>query len=189
MGQPYLRVGKSCTGKLLVSARAVHARVVRKRPGARRVGLDCGFAGGLVLSACAGKKPQSEDLPPLGPPVAVQESFNFHRQSGPRNQDLTSWKDMAPTVRKSLHYVNSKPQGAAAVKRPGLTVTWGDLSRSLTRLRELLPRLDAEPDLLLANFRWVEVPGGINYSGYDPQVAQPYASPAMPRPSTACRRT
>ena len=84
---------------------------------------------------------------------------------------------MAPTVRKSLRYVNSKPQGAAAVKRPGLTVTWGDLSRSLTRLRELLPRLDAEPDLLLANFRWVEVPGGINYSGYyEPQVrGQPYA--------------
>lgn len=152
--------------------RELYAARVRKGRGASRPALIVVLLASLVLSACAGKKPQSEDLPPLGPPVAVQESPEFFVANlAPRNQDLTSWKDMAPTVRKSLRYVNSKPQGAAAVKRPGLTVTWGDLSRSLTRLRELLPRLDAEPDLLLANFRWVEVPGGINYSGYyEPQV-------------------
>lgn len=73
---------------------------------------------------------------------------------------------MAPTVRKSLNYVNTRPQGNVAVQRPGLDVTWGDLKRTLTRLQALLPRLDAEPGLLLENFRWVEVAGGINYSGY-----------------------
>ena len=36
----------------------------------------------------------------------------------------------------------------------------------MTRLQELLPRLDREPELFLANFRWVEVPDGIKYSGY-----------------------
>lgn len=159
--------------------------------GALRPALIVVLLASLALAACAGKKPQPEELPPPGPPVAMRESPEiFVANLAPRNQDLTSWKDMAPTVRKSLRYVNSKPQDAVAVKRPGLTVTWGELSRSLTRLRELLPRLDAEPGLLLANFRWVEVPGGISYSGYyEPQVGPAArASRAIPRPSTACRR-
>ena len=58
--------------------------------GARREGRASAWAGGalrpalivvllasLALSACAGKKPQPEELPPLGPPVAVQESPEF----------------------------------------------------------------------------------------------------------------
>ena len=172
MGQPDLGGGEIMHGQAPCFGASCTRRASVRAGGASRPALIVVLLASLVLSACAGKKPQSEDLPPLGPPVAVQESPEFFVANlAPRNQDLTSWKDMAPTVRKSLRYVNSKPQGAAAVKRPGLTVTWGDLSRSLTRLRELLPRLDAEPDLLLANFRWVEVPGGINYSGYyEPQV-------------------
>ena len=139
--------------------------------GALRPALIVVLLASLALSACAGKKPRPEEPPP-GPAVAARESPEFFVANlAPRNQDLSSWKDMAPTVRKSLRYVNSKPRDAVAVKRPGLTVTWGELARSLTRLRDLLPRLDAEPGLLLANFRWVEVTGGINYSGYyEPQV-------------------
>ena len=37
---------------------------------------------------------------------------------------------------------------------------------SLELLRTLLPRLDREPSLLNEKFRWVEVDGGIKYSGY-----------------------
>lgn len=120
----------------------------------------------LGLFACAEKIPTPEIPLPPGPAVGMESPEFFVSRLAPRNQDLTSWKDMAPTVRKSLRYVNSKPQKAVAVKRPGLTLTWGDMARTLTRLQELLPRLDNEPQLFLANFRWVEVPGGINYSGY-----------------------
>ncbi|WP_241159472.1 MULTISPECIES: MltA domain-containing protein [unclassified Desulfovibrio] len=104
--------------------------------------------------------------------TAEESAEVFLSRLAPANQELESWKDMAPTVRKSLTYVNSKPQGAYAIRRPGLEVTWGELSRTLTRLQELLPRLDAEPRLLAENFRWVPVPGGIDYSGYyEPRVA------------------
>jgi len=123
------------------------------------------LAASLALFACAKQAPPTMPERAM-PPVAFESPEFFVSNLVPSNQDLTSWKDMGPSVRKSLRYVNSKPQGAVAVQRPGLTVTWGDLSRSLTRLQELLPRLDKEPDLLLANFRWVEVTGGINYSGY-----------------------
>lgn len=131
-----------------------------QRPGLALLLLMC-----LVLGACA--KTVAPPAPePIGPPVGFESPEFFVSNLFPRNQDLTSWKDMAPTVRKSLRYVNNKPQGAIAVQRPGLTVTWGELSRTLTRLQELLPRLDKEPELFLANFQWVQVPDGIKYSGY-----------------------
>ncbi|MBD5539392.1 MAG: hypothetical protein HDQ94_05285 [Desulfovibrio sp.] len=125
----------------------------------------------VCLSACAHQAPPPSR--PSGPAVTAQESAEvFLSGLAPANQDLTSWQDMAPTVRKSLLYVNSKPQAAFAIRRPGLEVTWGELSRTLTRLQELLPRLDAEPGLLAENFRWVAVPKGIDYSGYyEPRVA------------------
>lgn len=144
--------------------------------------LPCGAAPGrlawvlalllcVFLAACAHKAPPPSRA--SGPAVTAEESAEvFLSRLAPGNQELTSWKDMAPTVRKSLLYVNSKPQAAAAIDRPGLKVTWGELSRTLRRLQELLPRLDAEPGLLAENFRWVAVPKGIDYSGYyEPRVA------------------
>lgn len=125
----------------------------------------------VFLAACAPKKAASPERP-LPPPVTLKESADFFlAQLSPGNQELAGWKDIAPTVRKSLLYVNSKPRDALAIQRPGLKATWGDLARTLTRLQELLPRLDAEPWLLAENFRWLPVQGGINYSGYyEPRV-------------------
>lgn len=145
------------------------------------VSLPCGAAPRLLaalalvlcvfLAACGHKA--APPARPSGPAVTAGESAEtFLSRLAPANQELTSWKDMGPTVRKSLLYVNSKPQGAWAIRRPGLEVTWGELSRTLTRLQQLLPRLDAEPRLLAENFRWEPVPGGIDYSGYyEPRVA------------------
>ena len=124
----------------------------------------------VFLAGCGHKAPAPKRS--SGPAVTAAESAEvFLSRLAPANQDLTSWKDMAPTVRKSLLYVNSKPKAALAIDRPGLTVTWGELGRTLTRLQELLPRLDADPGLLAENFRWVPVEGGIDYSGYyEPRV-------------------
>jgi membrane-bound lytic murein transglycosylase A len=141
---------------------------------------------GALLAACAKKAPTPE-LEPLGPPVAMESPEFFVAYLAPRNQDLASWKDMAPTVRKSLNYVNTRPQSGVAVQRPGLSVTWGEIGRTLARLQDLLPRLDAEPQLLLENFRWVEVAGGINYSGYyEPAVRASRTRQARLYPGHLC---
>lgn len=135
--------------------------------GIRRPGLFVMLAFMLLFAGACAKAPSSPSRPePKGPPVAFESPDFFVRNLVPQNQELSSWREMAPTVRKSLRYVNSKPQAAVAVDRPGLKVTWGDLSRTLQRLQDLLPRLDREPELFLSNFSWVEVPGGIKYSGY-----------------------
>lgn len=133
--------------------------------------VRCGLLLALtLLSACAGKssdvKVEAPGWRPLGPAVTAEAPQEFVRWLDPRNQDLTSWREMGPTVRKSLRYVKSKPQDALAVNRPGLKLTWGEMRRTLERLEALLPRLDAEPGLFLANFTWKAVPNGIDYSGY-----------------------
>lgn len=133
--------------------------------------VRCGLLLALtLLSACAGKssdvKVEAPRWRPLGPAVTAEAPQEFVRWLDPRNQDLTSWREMGPTVRKSLRYVKSKSQDALAVNRPGLKLTWGEMRRTLERLEALLPRLDAEPGLFLANFTWKAVPNGIDYSGY-----------------------
>lgn len=133
--------------------------------------VRCGLLLALtLLSACAGKssdvKVEAPRWRPLGPAVTAEAPQEFVRWLDPRNQDLTSWREMGPTVRKSLRYVKSKPQDALAVNRPGLKLTWGEMRRTLECLEALLPRLDAEPGLFLAKFTWKAVPNGIDYSGY-----------------------
>lgn len=169
MGHPDIKGGKVVMhGQAPFSDTRHSAQALHKNPKGRlRPLLALLLLASLGLFACAKKAPTPEPpLLPPGPAVGMESPEFFVSRLVPRNQDLTGWKDMAPTVRKSLRYVNSKPRHALAVKRPGLTLTWGDMARTLTRLQELLPRLDAEPQLFLANFRWVEVPGGIDYSGY-----------------------
>lgn len=125
----------------------------------------------LALTAC-GEKRTLPPLLPIGPKVTPDESGQFFiSQLKPSNQELSSFADMAPTISKSLRYVNSKPAVGIAIAAPHLKVTWGELAKALTRLRDILPKLDADPFLLEQNFRWVELPLGIDYSGYyEPRV-------------------
>ncbi|MDR2574645.1 MAG: MltA domain-containing protein [Desulfovibrio sp.] len=119
----------------------------------------------LCLFACAKKTPV-QDIRLSGPPVGFESPDFFVANLVPRNQNLKSWTEMAPTLRKSLLYVKTRAYDDVAIQRPGLRLTYGDLSRALTRLQELLPRLDAEPRLFLEHFNWVEINGGVDYSGY-----------------------
>ncbi len=160
VGQPYLSGGKFMHGSTPINyARQLVAGLV----------LVLALLG---LWACAEKKTPEEPLPPTSPAVGADESVEFFVANlAPGNQDLTSFRDMAPTIDKSLRHVNRKPKDALAINRPGLKVTYGQLSKTLTRLQELLPRLDASPGLLAENFQWVAVPRGIDYSGYyEPRV-------------------
>lgn len=47
-----------------------------------------------------------------------------------------------------------------------LAITWGDVADTLVLLEALLPRLDAEPELLAQRFRWVRLTEGASFSGY-----------------------
>ncbi len=102
-----------------------------------------------------------------GPWVAPREpAETFVAQLKPANQDLGSWTEMAPTIRKSEIYCASKPASALAVNRGAMKITWGEMAETLRTLRALLPQLDARPGLLLEKFKWIPFPGGIKYSSY-----------------------
>ena len=84
----------------------------------------------------------------------------------PTGQGLHSWKDLAPALAASRAYVASREAGQVAVAHGTLAVTWGEIEASLALLQELLPRLDTEPDLLAAKFRWIGLTDGAEFSGY-----------------------
>ena len=109
---------------------------------------------------------------PVTPPVSQQESADvFAANLHPQGQELQSWQDMAPTLRKSLQYVNRKNPSDIAISRPGLSLTWGQMARTLQSLHTLLPLLDAQPELFTQRFEWVPIQEGILYSGYyEPRI-------------------
>ncbi|MCR4667077.1 MAG: MltA domain-containing protein [Desulfovibrio sp.] len=133
----------------------------------------------LVLQGCAkGTKPVEELPPPNGPAVSLYETRDtFLRYLQPGNQKMTSFRDLGPTIDKSLKYVGRKPRSNVAVSRPGLKVTWGEMYKTLLRLKKLLPSLDEHPELFAEHFRWVPVSKGINYSGYYSPVVDASKTP------------
>ena len=134
----------------------------------RRASLLAVLCLGLVLGACGGRKPASSPaLDRSGPWVAPREPAEvFVSHLKPATQDLNSWTEMAPTIRKSESYCAKKPASALAVNRGEMQITWGEMAETLRTLRGLLPKLDANPGLLLEKFRWIPFPGGIKYSSY-----------------------
>ena len=90
---------------------------------------------------------------------------------------MHSFRELGPSIDKSIQYVRHKPQKGITIDRPGLTVTWGEMYTTLLRLKKLLPNLDANPGLFSQQFRWVPVTQGINYSGYYSPVVQASKTP------------
>ena len=112
-------------------------------------------------------EPPVKVFEPKGPAVALDETAEtFVANIQPQNQELDSWKELGPSIRKSLRYVKTRPQDGHAVNRPGLKVTWAELKATLEALHDLLPELDNNPRLLAEKFKWVPVRGGIKYSAY-----------------------
>ncbi len=105
-------------------------------------------------------------LPPGPPAVSMESQAFFLRHLKPSNQNLPSWRALAPTVQKSLNYVKVKKQDALAIDRPDLRLTWGQLRESLEELQSILPQLDANPALFAQRFTWISMREGIKYTGY-----------------------
>lgn len=85
-------------------------------------------------------------------------------QSPGRAQGLISWTEFAPALKRSLRYVRLRPDEQRAAAWPG--EDWRCLESTLEHLLELLPRLDAEPELLLSEFAWHKVEPDVLLTGY-----------------------
>jgi len=71
-----------------------------------------------------------------------------------KSQGLDSWRALEGPVQRSLEYALNMPADKAALARPGMSLTWGQVVRSLEEFLDLLPHLDADPDLLPQRFVW-----------------------------------
>jgi membrane-bound lytic murein transglycosylase A len=128
----------------------------------------------VCLAGCAPQVPRSVSGPgpalPSVYPVYTEESgpdsARHAERLQPSSQFLDSWTQLAPALAASRAYAARRPQDEVAVAHNDLTVLWADVVRSLDRLGELLPLLDGRPELLAANFRWLRLTRGADFSGY-----------------------
>ena len=140
----------------------------------------------FLLSACAGKPrpgfpsgdadvPEAVRVEPLTTPgvfpVSEAEAQRLSRGLAASRQGMGSWKDMRFAVRQSLAHVRAKPASRVALNYPTLQVTYGDMERVLERLLHLLPFLDAAPEVLASDFRWVRIGPDFGFTGYyEPEI-------------------
>ncbi len=99
-------------------------------------------------------------------PTDTEKAEEFVAHLTPSKQNMRTWNELRPTLQKSLQYVKAKKQDAFAIRRKGLRLTWGQMHQSLSELLQILPKLDANPKLLLTHFRWIKISEGIKYTGY-----------------------
>ncbi len=126
--------------------------------------VKCGLILFLLLAGCTYEVPKPEEEGLLR--LEEEQAEQVLRQIDPTSQGLESWQDLAPALHRSLEYVQTKPQGAAALESQGLTVSWGALAQSLEILLDILPRLDSEPELLLEHFNWYVLQPEPLFTGY-----------------------
>ena len=79
---------------------------------------------------------------------------------------LRSWTELAPALERILEYAQSWNPDERAAEHSGIRITWGEVAASLEKLKNLLPRLDARPELLAQEFEWLSVEPGVKFTGY-----------------------
>lgn len=107
-----------------------------------------------------------------------------------------NFASLGPALEGSLRYVRSKAkkEGATAFaasdpESPVRSVTWGQMETTLLHLQELLPHLDARPELLQQEFVWMKIGASTLLTGYyepfleaslTPRPDYPYPLYALP---------
>lgn len=71
-----------------------------------------------------------------------------------KSQGLESWTALEGPVQRSLEYALNMEQDQPALVRPGMSLTWAQVVRSLEEFLDLLPHLDQYPELLARRFVW-----------------------------------
>jgi membrane-bound lytic murein transglycosylase A len=95
-----------------------------------------------------------------------QEAERLAREMAPRYHGMPSFTGMAFAVSQSLAHASSRQASSVAVKRPGLTLTYGQLASTLEHLQALLPALDKDPGLLARDFIWYRIGPDFGFTGY-----------------------
>ncbi len=109
---------------------------------------------------------------PLFHAASSEEARRLSVQLRKESMGLRSWTELRPALRRSLEYAASRTQEERAVEHSGRRVTWSEVTASLRLLDSLLPRLDAEPELLSRHFQWLRVSPDVRFTGYySPVVA------------------
>ena len=136
----------------------------------------------FLAAGCASQSPYSSNTISVSTRQAIvkvppRDHYGFKRISdseaatiaaglSPKSQGLNSWTDLAPAIDRSLKFMAKKADNDIAVDTPELRVTWGQLRRSLTILRDLLPELNSRPQLLASAFDWYAQGPTVNFTGY-----------------------
>ena len=79
---------------------------------------------------------------------------------------------IGPRVERSLAYARSWNPDERAAEHSGIRITWGEVVASLEKLKAILPRLDAQPELLEEGFQWLSVAPEVKFTGYYSPVMQ-----------------
>jgi len=87
------------------------------------------------------------------------------------SQDFDSWQELEEPLERNLEYILAQNQEDMAVEKYGLSITWGELRRTVKKLLNILPELDHNPELLAKSFNWYELRPNPLFTGYyEPQI-------------------
>ncbi len=126
----------------------------------------CGAAALVTLCLLWGCHPGP---PPKGlHPVAPEKAEGVAERMAPERQDLSSWKDFRPALKRSLEHVRrQRRKGVPGTKVYGVRIPWDRVEVTLERLIALLPRLEREGASLLAeHFRFYRLQPDPLFTGY-----------------------
>lgn len=101
-------------------------------------------------------------LQPLVPQAAALLAHSLQNNG----KTLPAWTELAPALQHSLDYALGWPPEERAFEHSGMRVNWGSVVASLRLLQSLLPRLDAEPELLAAHFQWLHLTPQTRFTAY-----------------------
>jgi membrane-bound lytic murein transglycosylase A len=125
-----------------------------------------------ALSGCAvcGSPPLADFEPEAAPDLyteqAATDAAHYARQVAAGTRDMSLWPRLAQALAASRAYAAARPGEDVAVAKGSTTILWSDVVRTLDSLAEVLPRLEREPELLAARFRWLRLTPGVDFSGY-----------------------
>lgn len=146
---------------------------------ASRAMLFLACCGLLLLAGCSLFKADPMRLSPRE--VALQAPGEA--------QGFSSWMELAPALEQSLRYLRGRPASEPAVAveasadTPWSSLSWGCVERSVSHLLELLPLLDAQPELLTREFQWLRIEPDVLLTGY----YEPFLEASLePRPDYPC---
>ncbi len=109
---------------------------------------------------------------PLLAPLTVKEARTRALALQKGRQGFSSWRELEPHILRSLAYARSWPQHERALEHNGAILPWSRVTASLELLLQLLPELDAKPELLAEHFTWQHVEPQVHFTSYYSPIFQ-----------------